>query len=127
MSRLKLHAEKAKNEEISAKESLEAKEALFARAVEENEVLKLSFSFPSLNYRAAIHLALTCNRRRPCISCHLVVQNSMDGEDFKGGGEGKNMTNMCVEITLYTVVGRNGHGFFKWHGDNALILPMSHK
>ncbi|KAH9790036.1 nuclear cap-binding protein subunit 1 [Citrus sinensis] len=42
LSRLKLHAEKAKNEEISAKESLEAKEALFARAVEENEALYLS-------------------------------------------------------------------------------------
>ncbi|KAJ0084473.1 hypothetical protein Patl1_29476 [Pistacia atlantica] len=41
-TRLKLQAEKTKKEEVSAQESLEAKEALFARAVDENEALFLS-------------------------------------------------------------------------------------
>ncbi|KAL3503754.1 hypothetical protein ACH5RR_038203 [Cinchona calisaya] len=42
MKRLKLNADKAKEEEITVRESLEAKEALLARAVEENEALFLS-------------------------------------------------------------------------------------
>lgn len=42
MKRLKSNAEKAKDEEVSARESLEAKEALFARALDENEALFLS-------------------------------------------------------------------------------------
>ncbi|TXG72947.1 hypothetical protein EZV62_001526 [Acer yangbiense] len=42
MNRLKSQAEKAENEEVSARESLEAKEALFARALGENEALFLS-------------------------------------------------------------------------------------
>lgn len=41
LNRLKLHAEKAKEEEISVRESLEAKEALLARALDENEVLDI--------------------------------------------------------------------------------------
>ncbi|XP_044482612.1 nuclear cap-binding protein subunit 1-like isoform X2 [Mangifera indica] len=49
-NRLKLQAEKAKKEEVSAQESLEAKEALFARALDENEALFLSLykSFSSV-------------------------------------------------------------------------------
>lgn len=39
MKRLKSNAEKTKDEEVSARESLEAKEALFARALDENEVI----------------------------------------------------------------------------------------
>lgn len=39
MKRLKSNADKAKEEEITVRESLEAKEALLARAIEENEVL----------------------------------------------------------------------------------------
>lgn len=39
MKRLKSNANKAKEEELSVRESLEAKEALLARAIEENEVL----------------------------------------------------------------------------------------
>lgn len=39
MKRLKSYAEKAKEQEISIRDSLEAKEALLARALEENEVL----------------------------------------------------------------------------------------
>lgn len=39
MKRLKSNADKAKEEELSARESLEAKEALFSRAIDENEVL----------------------------------------------------------------------------------------
>lgn len=39
MKRLKSNAEKTTEEEVSAHESLESKEALFARALEENEVL----------------------------------------------------------------------------------------
>ncbi|KAK3042646.1 hypothetical protein RJ639_000898 [Escallonia herrerae] len=42
MKRLKSYAEKAKEEEVSVRESLEAKEALLARAVYENEALFLS-------------------------------------------------------------------------------------
>ncbi|KAJ8770900.1 hypothetical protein K2173_022072 [Erythroxylum novogranatense] len=42
MKRLKSHAEKTKEEEVSVRESLEAKEALLARAHEENETLFLS-------------------------------------------------------------------------------------
>lgn len=38
LKRLKGYAEKAKEEEVSVRESLEAKEALFARALEENKV-----------------------------------------------------------------------------------------
>ncbi|VFQ97878.1 unnamed protein product [Cuscuta campestris] len=41
MRRLKANAEKAREEEVSARESLEAKEALLARAVDENEALFL--------------------------------------------------------------------------------------
>lgn len=39
LKRLKVHAEKAKEEEVSIRDSLEAKEALLARALDENEVL----------------------------------------------------------------------------------------
>lgn len=39
LKRLKSYAEKAKEEEVSVRESLEAKEALLARALDENEVL----------------------------------------------------------------------------------------
>lgn len=42
LKRLKGYAEKAKEEEVSARESLEAKEALFARALEENKVCLIS-------------------------------------------------------------------------------------
>lgn len=38
MNRLKSNVEKTKDEEVSSRESLESKEALFARALEENEV-----------------------------------------------------------------------------------------
>lgn len=41
LNRLKSHAEKAKEEVVSLQESLEAKEALLARAIEENEALFL--------------------------------------------------------------------------------------
>ncbi|CAH9076279.1 unnamed protein product [Cuscuta europaea] len=41
MKRVKANAEKAKDEELSTRESLEAKEALLARAVDENEALFL--------------------------------------------------------------------------------------
>ena len=40
MKRLKSNAERAKDEEISVHDSLDAKEALLARAIEENEVLE---------------------------------------------------------------------------------------
>lgn len=39
MKRLKASAEKAKEEEVSVRETLEAKEALFCRALEEIEVI----------------------------------------------------------------------------------------
>lgn len=39
MKRLKLSAEKTKEEEVSVRDSLEAKEALLARALEEIEVI----------------------------------------------------------------------------------------
>ncbi|KAL5764671.1 hypothetical protein ACOSQ2_017265 [Xanthoceras sorbifolium] len=42
MNRLKAQAEKAEKEEVSARESVEAKDALFARALGENEALFLS-------------------------------------------------------------------------------------
>ncbi|XP_042446819.1 nuclear cap-binding protein subunit 1-like [Zingiber officinale] len=42
LKRLKGYAEKAKEEEVSVRESLEAKEALFARALEENKILFVS-------------------------------------------------------------------------------------
>ncbi|CDP13572.1 unnamed protein product [Coffea canephora] len=42
MKRLKSNAERAKDEEISVRDSLDAKEALLARAIEENEALFLS-------------------------------------------------------------------------------------
>ncbi|KAF7801834.1 nuclear cap-binding protein subunit 1 [Senna tora] len=42
LNRLKSRAEKAKEEEVSLRESLEAKEALLARAIDENEALFLS-------------------------------------------------------------------------------------
>ncbi|XP_040991745.1 nuclear cap-binding protein subunit 1 [Juglans microcarpa x Juglans regia] len=42
LTRLKLRAEKAKEEEVSIRESLEAKEALLARALDENEALFLA-------------------------------------------------------------------------------------
>ena len=41
MRRLKLDATKTKDEEVSTRESLESKEALLARAVEETEVLTI--------------------------------------------------------------------------------------
>jgi nuclear cap-binding protein subunit 1 len=48
LNRLKLHAEKAKEEELSVRESLEAKEALLARALDENKVfeIQLVVTFP---------------------------------------------------------------------------------
>lgn len=42
LKRLKVQAEKAKEEEVSIRDSLEAKEALLARALDENEVLFLT-------------------------------------------------------------------------------------
>ena len=44
LKRLKSYAEKAKEEEVSVRESLEAKEALLARALEEFEVLLIKCS-----------------------------------------------------------------------------------
>lgn len=41
LKRLKSHAEKAKEEEVSVRESLEAKEALLARALDEFEVTNI--------------------------------------------------------------------------------------
>lgn len=41
LKRLKANAEKAKEEEVSVHESLEAKEALLARALDENEVISV--------------------------------------------------------------------------------------
>ncbi|KAL1823044.1 hypothetical protein ACET3Z_009822 [Daucus carota] len=49
MKRLKASAEKAKEEEVSVRETLEAKEALFARALEEIEALFLSM-YKSFSY-----------------------------------------------------------------------------
>ena len=42
LKRLKTEAEKAKEEEVSIHDSLEAKEALLARALDENEVLDIT-------------------------------------------------------------------------------------
>ena len=39
---LKSHAEKAKQELVALQESLEAKEALLARAIDENEVINVN-------------------------------------------------------------------------------------
>lgn len=44
LKRLKSYADKAKQEEVSVQESLEAKEALLARALDENEVLNLKLT-----------------------------------------------------------------------------------
>lgn len=44
LNRLKSRAEKAKEELISLQESLEAKEALLARATDENEVIDVKFT-----------------------------------------------------------------------------------
>lgn len=44
LNRLKLRAEKAKEELVSLQESLEAKEALLARATDENEVIGLKLA-----------------------------------------------------------------------------------
>lgn len=46
LNRLKSRAEKAKEEEVSIRESLEAKEALLARALDENEVFEYLSSLP---------------------------------------------------------------------------------
>lgn len=45
IKRLKSYAEKAKEEEVSARESLEAKEALLARAVDEIEVFYVGHGY----------------------------------------------------------------------------------
>lgn len=50
MKRLKSNADKAQQEELSAGESLEAKEALLQRAIDENEVC--------MYYRYANHLII---------------------------------------------------------------------
>lgn len=50
MKRLKSNADKAQQEELSARESLEAKEALLRRAIDENEVC--------MYYRYANHLII---------------------------------------------------------------------
>ena len=48
MTRFKSNAEKKKEEEVSARESLEAKDALLARALDENKVfeMQLVLTFP---------------------------------------------------------------------------------
>ena len=50
MTRFKSNAEKKKEEEVSARESLEAKDALLARALDENKVfeMQLVLTFPCL-------------------------------------------------------------------------------
>ena len=44
LKRLKSYAEKAKEEEVSVRDSLEAKDALLARALDENEVLNIKLT-----------------------------------------------------------------------------------
>lgn len=44
LNRLKLRAEKAKDEVVSIQESVEAKEALLSRATDENEVIDVKFA-----------------------------------------------------------------------------------
>lgn len=49
LKRLKSLAEKAEEEEVSVRDSLEAKEALLARAVDENEVISVRLAALSLH------------------------------------------------------------------------------
>lgn len=52
LKRLKANAEKAKEEEVSVHESLEAKEALLARALDENEVIRVRIAVIFLCFAA---------------------------------------------------------------------------
>lgn len=52
LKRLKANAEKAKEEEVSVHESLEAKEALLARALDENEVISVRLAVIFLCFAA---------------------------------------------------------------------------
>jgi len=45
LNRLKSHAEKTKEEVVTLQESLESKEALLVRAIEENEVIDVKFVY----------------------------------------------------------------------------------
>ena len=63
LKRLKARAEKTKEEEVSARETLEVKEALLARALDENEVpvaslLFLSFLSCGISYSIAFYCCI---------------------------------------------------------------------
>lgn len=75
LKRLKARAEKTKEEEVSARESLEAKEALLARALDENEV-------PAMN--SLLLLPLHAGKRRSTAACcKFILWNRKEGHDFK--------------------------------------------
>ena len=68
LKRLKSYAEKAKEQEESIRDSLEAKEALLARALEENEVwiLSLEITFTSIEHGPTLRVSNLTPYLFPC-------------------------------------------------------------
>ncbi|KAK1393168.1 nuclear cap-binding protein subunit 1 [Heracleum sosnowskyi] len=98
MKRLKASAEKAKEEEVSVRETLEAKEALFSRALEEIEALFLSM-YKSFSYvlTGRLHDAFGDKESHKSnhadgITIDLEDSSAMDLDQENGGPKKSNST-----------------------------------
>lgn len=83
MKPLKSNAEKTKEEEISLRDSLEAKEALLARALDENEVIGIKIS-------CAILFSSSASIVNGVLYCHTILYHILLGcyEDNEACGVG---------------------------------------
>lgn len=73
MRRLNSNAEKTKQEEISTRESLEAKEALLARAVDEIEVLQKCLQVNSMYLKTRVKMVSSLENCQHLMNLLLIV------------------------------------------------------
>ncbi|XP_075112827.1 nuclear cap-binding protein subunit 1 isoform X4 [Nicotiana tabacum] len=112
IKRLKSYAEKAKEEEVSVRESLEAKEALLARAVDEIKVLILSLYKGFLTALAEpLNDAFRDGTLRPSgqadeMNIDLEDSSVMDLDKDDGGRPKKSHPNGSREINGYNLDGK---------------------
>lgn len=110
LKRLKANAEKAKEEEVSVHESLEAKEALLARALDENEALFLSlyknFSNVLMERLPDPSRARTLRELKSIQADEMTVdldESSVMEVDNESGRPNKSLSNGGKESNIYNV------------------------
>ncbi|CAM8952918.1 unnamed protein product [Rhodiola kirilowii] len=111
MKRLKSYAEKAKEEEVSLRDSLEAKTALLARALDENEALFTSLYESLLKVLTARlpdpSLGVTLREMKSSqpgsMAIDLEEESTMDVDDENGNNPTKSERNAINETNSYNV------------------------